>query len=89
MKNKMECQINLDQLKTLILIKGEEKRVGRFLPSFISYTITFPICFSSVYSIVPPNLPTEASCIRQWSDCLQDEEHTCRFGYWYGVGCVS
>ena len=58
MKNKMECQINLDQLKTLILIKGEEKRVGRFLPSFISLTITFPICFSSVYSIVPPNLPT-------------------------------
>ena len=49
---------NLDQLKTLILIKGEEKRVGRFLPSFISLTITFPICFSSVYSIVPPNLPT-------------------------------
>ncbi len=58
MKNKMECQINLDQLKTLILIKGEEKRVGRFLPSFISHTTTFPICFSSVYSIVPPNLPT-------------------------------
>ena len=55
MKNKMECQINLDQLKTLILIKGEEKRVGRFLPSFISLTITFPICFSSVFSIVPPN----------------------------------
>ena len=49
---------NLDQLKTLILIKGEEKRVGRFLPSFISLTLTFPIYFSSVYPIVPPNLPT-------------------------------
>ena len=58
MKNKMECQINLDQLKTLILIKGEEKRVGRFLPSFISLTLTFPIYFSLVYPIVPPNLPT-------------------------------
>ena len=49
---------NLDQLKTLILIKGEEKRVGRFLPSFISLTLTFPIYFSPVYPIVPPNLPT-------------------------------
>ncbi len=58
MKNKMECQINLDQLKNLILIKGEEKRVGRFLPAFISLTLTFSICFSSAYSIVPPNLPT-------------------------------
>ena len=58
MKNKMECQINLDQLKTLILIKGEEKRVGRLLPSFISLTLTFPIYFSPVYPIVPPNLPT-------------------------------
>ena len=27
MKNKMECQINLDQLKTLILIKGEEEEL--------------------------------------------------------------
>ena len=51
-------QTNLDQLKTLILIKGEEKRVGRFLPSFISITLTFPIYFFPIYSIVPPNLPT-------------------------------
>ena len=27
--------INLDQLKTLILIKGGERNVGRSLPSFI------------------------------------------------------
>ncbi len=58
MKNKMEYKINLDQLKTLISIKGEEKRVGRFLPSFISLTLIFPIYFSPIYPIVPPNLPT-------------------------------
>ncbi len=34
MKNKMENQINLDQLKTLILIKGEERKDGGSLPSF-------------------------------------------------------
>ncbi len=28
----MKCQINLDQLKTLILTKGGQKRVGSFLP---------------------------------------------------------
>jgi hypothetical protein len=43
MENKMKYQINLDQLKTLILIKGEERRVGRSLPSFISLTFLFPI----------------------------------------------
>ncbi len=59
MKNKMKYQINLDQLKTLILIKGEERRVGRSLPSFISLTPLFPICFSPIYPIVPPNLPTD------------------------------
>ncbi len=50
--------INLDQLKTLILIKGEEERVGSFPPSLISLTLLFPIYFSPIFPIVPHYLPT-------------------------------
>ncbi len=56
MKNKMENQITLDQLKTLILIKGEERKDGGSLPSFISLTFLFSIYFSPIFPIVPPNL---------------------------------
>ncbi len=38
-KNKMKNQINLDQLKTLILIKGEQRKDGGSLPSFISLSV--------------------------------------------------
>jgi hypothetical protein len=53
----MKNQINLE-LKTLILIKGEERKDGGSLPSFISLTILFPIYFSPVFPIEPPSLPT-------------------------------
>jgi hypothetical protein len=58
MKNKIENQINLDQLKTLILIKGEERKDEGSLPSLSSLTFLFPICFSPIFPIEPPNLPT-------------------------------
>jgi hypothetical protein len=58
MKNKMKNQINLDQLKPLILIKGEERKDGGSLPSFISLTFLFPIDFSPIFPIEPPSLPT-------------------------------
>ena len=41
--------INLDQLKTLILIKGGERNVGRSLPSFIfSHNFVSLLCLSHI-----------------------------------------
>ncbi len=54
----MEHKINLDQLKTPILIKGGGRKDGGSFPSFISLTFLFPIFFFPVFPIAPPSLPT-------------------------------